>query len=72
MYADWIASGRNLSNIEKYIEENVMKFYGNTHTTTSITGHQSTCFRHESRQIIAQSTNAKVRNESRIYSSFDN
>eukprot|EP01034_Spumella_vulgaris_P024591 gene24590-30957_t len=37
-----------------------MPFYGNTHTTTSVTGHQSTCFRHEARQIIAESVNAKV------------
>ena len=31
-----------------------------TPTTTSITGHQSTCFRAESRQIIAQAVNAKI------------
>jgi selenocysteine lyase/cysteine desulfurase len=37
-----------------------MPLYGNTHTTTSITGHQSTCFRHEARQIIAEAVNAKV------------
>lgn len=61
LYCDWTASGRALRNIENYIQDNVLRFYGNTHTTTSITGHQSTCFRHESRQIIAEATNAKVR-----------
>jgi selenocysteine lyase/cysteine desulfurase len=60
IYSDWTASGRSLHNIEKYIQDHVLKFYGNTHTTSSITGHQSTCFRHESRQIVAEATNAKV------------
>lgn len=60
VYCDWTASGRLLSNIESYLTSNVMPFYGNTHTSTSITGHQSTCFRSEARQIIAQSVNAKV------------
>lgn len=60
IYCDWTASGKCLKSIEDYIHEKVMKFYGNTHTTTSITGHQSSCFRNESRQIIAEATNAKV------------
>lgn len=28
--------------------------------TTSITGNQSTCFRHEARQAVAEAVNAKV------------
>jgi selenocysteine lyase/cysteine desulfurase len=34
--------------------------YGNTHSSASRTGHQSTSFRHESRQIIAEAVNAHV------------
>lgn len=60
VYADWTASGRSLKQVENYISNEVLPFYGNTHTTTSVTGNQSTCFRHESRQIIAEATNAKV------------
>ena len=60
VYADWTASGRGLRNIESYIINEILPLYGNTHTSTSITGHQSTCFRHEARQIIAQSVNAKI------------
>ena len=60
VYADWTASARSVRQIEEYIQEEVNPLYGNTHTTTSITGHQSTCFRAESRQIIAQAVNAKV------------
>jgi selenocysteine lyase/cysteine desulfurase len=40
--------------------DEVLPFYGNTHTTTSVTGHQSTCFRHEARQLVAESVNAKI------------
>ncbi|CAM9617153.1 unnamed protein product, partial [Choristocarpus tenellus] len=59
VYADWTATGRPLAMIEHYIMSDVMPLYGNTHTTTSVTGAQTTCFRHEARQIIAQAVNAK-------------
>jgi selenocysteine lyase/cysteine desulfurase len=35
----------------------VLPTYGNTHTTTSITGLQTTMFRAEARQIIANHVN---------------
>ena len=37
-YVDWTASGKAVASIEKYILSNVLLLYGNTHTTTSITG----------------------------------
>ena len=60
IYADWTASGKCVSKVEDYLTQNVLPLYGNTHTTTSITGHQTTCFRHEARQIVAEAVNAKV------------
>ncbi|CAH0490865.1 unnamed protein product [Peronospora farinosa] len=59
-YADFTASSKSLQCIEDYLNQEVMPLYGNTHTTTSITGLQTTCFRHEARQIVAQAVNAKI------------
>lgn len=60
VYLDWTASGRGLRNIESFIVNKVLPVYGNTHTSTSLTGLQSSCFRHEARQIVAESVNAKT------------
>ena len=43
-YADHTASGRALGFIEEYVRESVLPFYGNTHTSTSKTGRQSSEF----------------------------
>ncbi|MCF7480875.1 aminotransferase class V-fold PLP-dependent enzyme [Vibrio sp. J1-1] len=58
VYADYTASGRNLAFIEQFIQQQVMPYYGNTHTETSLTGRQTTQLREQSRQIIRQSLNA--------------
>lgn len=42
------------------MRDKVMPLYGNTHTTTSTTGAQTTAFREEAREIIAEAVNAKV------------
>eukprot|EP01031_Cornospumella_fuschlensis_P039782 gene39782-48435_t len=60
IYSDWTASSRCVGRIEDFMRNVVLPFYGNTHTTSSVTGHQATCFRHEARQIVAESVNAKV------------
>lgn len=60
VYADWTASGRAIHGVERYMLQTALPFFANTHTTTSTSGHQSTCFRHEARQIVAEACNAKV------------
>ena len=60
LYADWTASGRALAPVEDYVRSEVLPMYANTHTTTSVSGLQSTCFRQEARQVIAQACNARV------------
>lgn len=51
-YADYTASGRSLTFLEKYIQQEVLPLYANTHTETSGTGLQTTRHREEARQII--------------------
>nr|GMC60558.1 probable cysteine desulfurase [Ipomoea batatas] len=41
-YADHTASGRSLHYIENYIINNVLPFYGNSHTSDSYVGYQTT------------------------------
>ncbi|XP_074619620.1 uncharacterized protein LOC141878556 [Acropora palmata] len=58
IYCDYTASGRSLSFIEDYIQEQVLPHYGNTHTTTTVTSLQTTLYRHEARDIIRNAVNA--------------
>ena len=58
VYVDYTATGRHLAFVEDYIQKKVIPFYGNTHTSTSVTGLQTSCFRHEARTIIANATNS--------------
>jgi selenocysteine lyase/cysteine desulfurase len=51
-YCDYAASGRGYRPIEQFICQNVLPFYGNTHTETTATGAQTTAFREEARDII--------------------
>ena len=46
---DYMLIYRALGFIEDYIRNEVLPAYANTHTTTSVTGLQSTLFRHEAR-----------------------
>ena len=59
-YNDWTASGKCLKRIENYLYYNIYPYYANTHTSTSITGLQTSCYRHEARQIIAENTSSNV------------
>jgi selenocysteine lyase/cysteine desulfurase len=53
-YADYTASGRSLDFIERFITDEVLPLYANTHTETSRTGLQTTCFREDARRIILE------------------
>ena len=51
-YADYTASGRGLSFLENFIQDEVLPRYANTHTESSGTGLQTTRLREDARQII--------------------
>ena len=58
IYADWVASGKHVKKVEDFVNREIIPFYANTHTTTSVTGNQSTSYREEAREIIANAVNA--------------
>ena len=49
-----------MESIEAFMSQEVYPRYGNTHTTSSATGAQTTAFREEARRIIADAVNVKV------------
>jgi selenocysteine lyase/cysteine desulfurase len=52
-YADYTASGRALGFIERFITDEVLPRYANTHTESSGTGLQTTRLREDARAIIS-------------------
>ena len=52
VYADYVASGRSVELIEKYITDHVLPSYANTHTMTSYVGSHTTALRKEARELI--------------------
>ncbi len=58
VYADWIASGRLYSPIEKILEKKFSPFVGNTHSESSVTGTTMTRAYSEAKNIIKKHVNA--------------
>ena len=53
IYADYVASGRALMQVERFVMEEVLPYYANSHTEASYCGALMTRLRREARAIIA-------------------
>ncbi len=60
-YADYTASGRSLSFLEDFIQQEVLPLYANTHTESSGTGLQTGRFREDAREIIKEAVGGDER-----------
>ena len=58
LYADYVASGRALKQIESFVATDVLPWYANSHTEASATGEAMTRMREEARSTIARLVNA--------------
>jgi selenocysteine lyase/cysteine desulfurase len=54
VYADYVASGRALHQVERFVLEEVLPYYANSHTEASFCGAFMTRMRREARQVIAE------------------
>ncbi len=61
LYADYVASGRALRQVEGFIMEQVLPFYANSHTEASFCGGMMTRMRREARAVIAAECGADDR-----------
>ncbi|HGG64007.1 MAG TPA: aminotransferase class V-fold PLP-dependent enzyme, partial [Rhodobacteraceae bacterium] len=58
VYADYVASGRALRQVEDFISEQVLPYYANSHTEASYCGGYMTRLREQARGEIARVTKA--------------
>src|SRR5690606_11681716 len=52
VYADYVASGRALAQVEDFLRERVLPYYANSHTEASYCGAFMTRLREEARRTI--------------------
>lgn len=61
IYADYVASGRALEQVERFVMTEILPFYANSHTEASHCGSVMTRMRREARTTIARLTGADDR-----------
>ncbi|MHA3913471.1 aminotransferase class V-fold PLP-dependent enzyme [Halovulum sp. GXIMD14793] len=61
VYADYVASGRALRQIEDFVQERLLPYYANSHTEASFVGGRMTRLRREARDVIRHLCHADER-----------
>ncbi|MDU8926582.1 aminotransferase class V-fold PLP-dependent enzyme [Alisedimentitalea sp. MJ-SS2] len=67
VYADYVASGRALRQVEEFVFENVLPFYANSHTEDSYCGGVMTRMREEARQVILEKCGGAARDHAVVF-----
>ncbi|SHK13978.1 Selenocysteine lyase/Cysteine desulfurase [Shimia gijangensis] len=68
IYADYIASGRPLRQVEEFVMTEVLPFYANSHTVDSFCGAAMTGMRAEARDVIARKCGGNTDDHAVIFS----
>ncbi|WP_435138591.1 aminotransferase class V-fold PLP-dependent enzyme [Pseudopelagicola sp. nBUS_19] len=68
IYADYVASGRALRQVEEFVLENVLPYYANSHTEASFCGAHTTKLRENARRVIARLIGAHEQEHAVIFS----
>ena len=58
LYADWTASGRGYEPIESRMRDEILPFFANTHTTSTITGETMSTAYEEAKTLVKEHVNA--------------
>lgn len=58
IYADWTATGRGYEPIERYMQQEILPFIGNTHTATTVTGRFMSTAYEAAKRIVKAHVNA--------------
>jgi selenocysteine lyase/cysteine desulfurase len=61
VYADYVASGRALRQVEQFVLEEILPYYANSHTEASYCGGMMTRLRREARSVIGECCGADSR-----------
>ncbi len=67
IYADYVASGRALRQVEDFVLQEVLPYYANSHTEQSLCGARMTQMREEARDIIANHCGADPKEHAVIF-----
>lgn len=61
IYADYVASGRALAQVEDWVINEILPYYANSHTEASFCGQMMTRLRRQARQIILENCGGDAR-----------